>query len=381
MDKKLGFGFMRLPLLDNNDQTAFDTKTINKMVDAFLARGFTYFDTAYTYHDFKSEVAIREALVKRHNRDVFTLATKLPPRILQAVADQERIFNEQLEKCGVEYFDYYLIHNIGVSSYQQALKYDTFGFAMDKKQAGRIKNVGMSFHDTPELLDEVLTAHPELDFVQLQINYIDWENPGIQSKICYEVARKHNIPIIVMEPCKGGNLARAPEEAEELMKAYHPAASIPSWAIRFAASQEGVLMVLSGMSTLEQVLDNTSYMADFKPLNDTEYKIVNAVTEIINANTAVACTTCRYCVAGCPKNIAIPDYFALYNSAKLATCDNISSQFVYYMNLTANHGKASECIECKKCETACPQHLKITEHLKDVAKTFDAAPALPAKPK
>ena len=379
MLKQLGFGCMRLPLLDKDDQTSFDTETLNKLVDTFLERGFTYFDTALTYHGFKSEEAIREALVKRHNRDEFTLATKLPPRMLKSVEDQDRIFNEQLENCGVEFFDYFLLHNIGVSAYQQACKYDTFGFALKKKEEGKIKNLGISFHDTPELLDEILTAHPELDFVQLQINYIDWENPGIQSRRCYEVARKHNKSIVVMEPCKGGNLASVPEKAEELMKAYNPEASIASWAIRFAASQEGVMMVLSGMNTTEQVLDNTSYMADFKPLNEEEYRIINQVIDIINENTLIPCTTCRYCVEGCPQNIAIPDYFALYNSAKRAVTDNISSQFVYYMNLNSNHGKASDCIDCKQCEKACPQHLKITEYLKDVAVEFEAGPGLPTK--
>ena len=331
MAKRLGFGCMRLPLLDKDDQTSFDTEALNKLVDTFLEKGFTYFDTAYTYHGFKSEEAIREALVKRHNRDEFTLATKLPPRMLKSVDDQERIFNEQLENCGVEFFDYYLLHNIGVSAYEQACKFDTFGFALKKKEEGNIKNVGMSFHDTPELLDEILTAHPELDFVQLQINYIDWENPGIQSRRCHEVARKHNKPIVVMEPIKGGNLASVPKKAKELMKAYDKDASVASWAIRFAASQEGVMMVLSGMSTIEQVLDNTSYMTDFKPLTKEEYNIIDQVIDIINEDTAIPCTTCRYCEEGCPKNIAIPDYFALYNSAKRAVTDNISSQFVYYM--------------------------------------------------
>ena len=380
MAKRLGFGCMRLPLLDKDDQTSFDTETLNKLVDTFLEKGFTYFDTAYTYHGFKSEEAIREALVKRHNRDEFALATKLPPRMLKLVEDQERIFNEQLENCGVEFFDYYLLHNVGVSAYEQACKYDTFGFALKKKEEGKIKNIGMSFHDTPELLDEILTAHPELDFVQLQINYIDWENPGIQSRRCHEVARKHNKPIVVMEPLKGGNLASVPKKAEELMKAYDKDASVASWAIRFAASQEGVMMVLSGMNTMEQVLDNTSYMTDFKPLAKEEYNITAQVIDIINEDTAIPCTTCRYCEEGCPKNIAIPDYFALYNSAKRAVTDNISSQFVYYMNLTSTRGKASDCIECKKCEETCPQHLKITEYLKDVVAEFEeGGPALPTK--
>jgi len=369
---------MRLPLLDKDDQTSFDTETSNKLVDTFLERGFTYFDTAYTYHEFKSEKAVRETLVKRHNRDEFALATKLPPRMLKSVEDQERIFNEQLKNCGVEFFDYFLLHNIGVSAYER--RYDTFGFALKKKDEGKIKNLSISFHDTPELLDEILTAHPELDFVQLQINYIDWENPGIQSRRCYEVARKHNKPIVVMEPCKGGNLALVPEKAEGLMKEYNQGASTASWAIRFAASQEGVMMVLSGMNTMEQVLDNTSYMADFKPLNEEEYRIISQVIDIINEDTAIPCTTCRYCVEGCPKKIAIPDYFALYNSAKRAATDNISSQFVYYLNLTSNHGKASDCIDCKQCEEACHQHLKITEYLKDVTVEFEAGgPALPTK--
>lgn len=377
--KKLGFGCMRLPLLNKDDQTAVDLETLNTLVDAFLEKGFTYFDTALTYHGFKSEEFVREALVKRHDREKFLLATKLPPRVLKAEEDQERIFNEQLEKCGVEFFDYYLLHNIGVSAYQQARQYDSFGFVQRKKREGKIKNVGMSFHDTPELLDEILTAHPELDFVQLQINYIDWENPGIQSRRCYEVARKHNMPIIIMEPCKGGNLAFVPDAAEKLMKSYNPAASVPSWAIRFAASQEGVIMVLSGMNMMEQVLDNTSYMADIKHLSAEEYQIIAQVTDLINADTAIPCTTCRYCVDKCPKQIAIPDYFALYNSAKRAVTDNISSQFVYYLNLTSTHGKAGDCISCKKCEAACPQHLKIAEYMKDVSAVFDNGPGLPAK--
>lgn len=369
--KKLGFGFMRLPLLDTEDQTSFDYETLNSLVDTYLEQGFTYFDTALTYHNGLSEEALRKAVVERHPRDSFTIATKLPPRVLTSEKEQQEIFDGQLRRCGVEYFDYYLVHNIGVSSYRQACEYDTFGFVQRMKQEGKIKNMGMSFHDTPQLLDEILTAHPELDFVQLQINYIDWENPGIQSRKCLEVAKKHGMSVIVMEPCKGGNLAKVPQEAERLMKAYNPTASIPSWAIRYAASQDGVFMVLSGMNRMEHLQDNVSYMQDFKELNTEEYAIINQVTEIINANTAVPCTACRYCVDGCPKQIAIPDYFALYNSAKRAVTDNMSSQLVYYLNLASTHGKASDCIGCGKCEKACPQHLDITGYLKDVAETFE----------
>jgi hypothetical protein len=379
MTKKLGFGCMRLPLLDKVDQTSVDMETLERLVDTFLDRGFTYFDTALTYHGFRSEEFVRKALVERHARSEYTIATKLPPRVLKSAEDQERIFGEQLERVGVGYFDYYLIHNLGVSAYKQAQAFGTFEFVQRKKREGKIRNVGISFHDTPELLDEILAAHPDLDFVQLQINYIDWENPGIQSRRCLEIARKHALPIIVMEPCKGGNLAVVPEEAEKLMKAYAPEASVPSWAIRFVASQDGVMMVLSGMNTMEQVLDNSSYMFDFKALNEEEYKVIEKVSGIINANTVVPCTACQYCVPYCPKKIAIPDYFALYNSAKRAVTDNISSQFVYYMNLASTHGKAADCIACKSCEKACPQHLKISEYMKDVSATFDNGPGLPTK--
>lgn len=381
MNKRLGFGCMRLPLLDKSDNTSIDKETLEKMVDIFLEKGFYYFDTAYTYHNYMSEEIMREALVKRYSRDKFTFATKLPMRDLITYEDQERIFNEQLNNCGVEYFDYYLLHNIGVNAYKKACELDSFGFGFEKKKEGKIKNFGLSFHDTPELLDEILTNHPEIDFVQLQINYIDWENPGIQSKRCYEVARKHNKPIIVMEPCKGGNLANLPKKAEEIFKEYNPNASNASWAIRFAASQEGVIMVLSGMNSTEQVLDNTSYMTDFKPLNEEEYKIINKAIEIINENTVIPCTGCRYCEKDCPQKIAISDYFALYNNTKLATTSNISSQFVYYLNLTSRYGKAEDCIGCEQCEKSCPQHLKISELLKDVSKTFDITPPFPTRKK
>ena len=366
--KKLGFGFMRLPVKEQIDQSSIDMDTLNQMVDTFLDRGFTYFDTAYMYHTGKSENAIRESLVKRHKRDSFTLATKLPMMSLNSKEDMERIFSEQLEKCGVEYFDYYLLHNLNVSHYELANKLGSFDFIMEKKKEGKIKRIGFSYHDKADLLDEILTAHPEVEFVQLQINYLDWDSESIQSRKCYEVARKHKVPVIVMEPVKGGKLAKVPEEAEKLLKSFHPEMSVPSWAIRYAASLEGVMMVLSGMSDLEQLMDNTGYMQEVKPFTKEEYDIVDKTAQLITeAMNLIPCTACHYCEEGCPKGIVISTCFALYNK-EIETGYALKQ---YYYGATQDSGKASDCIECNQCEKNCPQHLEIIKYLKDVVQMFE----------
>ena len=370
--KKLGFGLMRLPLVNPDDQTSIDIEQFKAMADLFIERGFTYFDTAYPYHGGKSEEALREAVVKRYPREAFTVTSKMPVWAIKEEADLERVFNEQLERCGVDYFDYYWLHALNRERVEVMDQMDGWGFLARKRDEGKIRHIGFSFHDNSTLLAEILEKHPEMEYVQLQINYLDWESPAIESRACYELCEKHGKQVIVMEPVKGGSLARVPEAIDKLFKDYNPDASPASWAIRYCASLPNVLMVLSGMSNMEQMEDNTAYMQDFQPLNDEEQAILAQATQVIRDSIAIPCTACHYCSDGCPQEIAIPEYFNLYNTLQQFPEQKMNSK-LYYDLVAKSHGKASECLECGQCEAQCPQHIDIIDNLKLVATAFEEA--------
>ena len=350
--KKLGFGAMRLPTVDG----VIDHEQVCQMVDMFLGRGFTYFDTAYVYHGGKSEVALREALVKRYPRDSFTVATKLPAWEIKEQADVERLFNEQLERLGVDYIDFYLLHNVNGSTLPIFDDNDCWTWLAGLKEKGLAKRVGFSFHDSAAKLDEVLTAHPFVDFVQLQINYIDWKSEKVDSEGVYEVAARHGKRVIVMEPVKGGLLAQLPAEANAAL-AEAGTGSPASFAVRYAASLENVLVTLSGMSTLAQMEDNSSYMEEFKPLCDAERAAIAKVVDILNAVPTAPCTACKYCVEGCPMGIRIPNMISVLNEMRRYGVNE--KTMGSYKFAKGDGADAGDCIGCGQCETACPQHLEI----------------------
>lgn len=355
---KLGFGLMRLP----RKGLRMDIPQISRMVDLFLESGFTYFDTAYVYPG--SEAAIKKALVDRYPRESYTLATKLCGFMMASTEKAAKNqFYTSLRRTGAGYFDYYLLHALMENNYQRYDRFHLWDFVAEQKEKGLIRHLGFSFHAGPELLDQILTAHPEVDFVQLQINYGDWENPRVSSRANYEVARKHGKSIVVMEPVKGGRLANPPKAVKELFQSYDPDASPASWAIRFVASLDGIITVLSGMSNLSQMRDNTTYMKNFKPLNEEEQEIIRKAQKILGHSSTIPCTACHYCTGGCPKQIPIPEIFDAANR-QLGNGQMEEAKAAYQQALKG-HGGPADCIECLQCERACPQHLPVTNLLKE----------------
>ena len=362
--KNFGFGCMRLPM--NGDQV--DIAETTRMVDEFLAQGFNYFDTAHGYMGGKSEPALKECLTSRYPREAYSLTDKLTDSYFKTEADIRPFFESQLEACGVDYFDFYLMHAQNADNFKKFKACRAYETAFALKAEGRIRHVGLSFHDRAEVLDQILTEYPQIEVVQIQFNYLDYDDIAVQSRKCYEVCRKHGKPVLVMEPVKGGSLVNLPEEAKKVLDDLH-GGSPASYAIRFAAGFPGMMMVLSGMSNMEQMKDNLSYMRDFKPLNEIELAAVKKVQEIFHKMNMIPCTACRYCVEGCPKQISIPDLFAIMNIKQLH--HDWNADYYYEEVHTAPGRRASDCLKCGKCEKICPQHLPIRKLLEEVAKEFD----------
>lgn len=362
---KLGFGLMRLPMLGKE----IDIEQVKVMVDKFLAAGFKYFDTAYGYGDGASERAAKTALVDRYPRESFYLATKLPAWTAKDEADAKQMFYTSLERTGAGYFDFYLLHNLGPGRKETFDKFGIWDFLAERKKEGLIRHLGFSMHDTAEALDAVLTEHPEMEFVQLQINYTDWEDEKVQSRACYEVARKHGKPVVIMEPVKGGSLAKLPAPAAAPLLETRPDLSVASWGVRFAASLDGLVTVLSGMSTVEQMENNISFMKDFQPLNEQEYAAIDKTNAYLRSVPTIPCTACSYCTKGCPQEINIPGVFSAFNSYKVY--QNLTAAMPGYCFGTMKGGKAMDCVECGQCESVCPQKISIIEELKNASALFD----------
>ena len=360
--KKLGFGFMRLPTRAG----LIDYKELNKMVDAFMSAGFNYFDTAHSYMTLRSESAIKKSLVKRYPRESFYLTNKLTSNFFVNDKQIRPLFNSQLKACGVDYFDIYIAHSVNSTNYEKFKRCNAFEICRELKKEGKIHHFGISFHDKADVLERILSEQPDIEVVQIQLNYLDYEDPSVEGRKCYEVCRKFNKPVLIMEPVKGGSLADPPEEAKKAFDELK-GGSYASYAIRYAAGFEGVLTVLSGMGNMQMMTDNISYMKDFVPLDEREQNAVQRACDAFKSLNLIQCTDCRYCMDVCPKNIPIPDYFACLNATKQSKKWNPA---MYYRRIKANAPKPDECIKCGKCENACPQHLEIRQLLEDVSKNF-----------
>ena len=361
--KNFGFGCMRLPMKDGE----VDKVEFSRMVDKFLTDGFNYFDTAHGYLQGKSETAIKECLTDRYPRDRYILTDKLTAPYFNSEAEIRPFFENQLKWCGVDYFDFYLMHAQSKEIFEKFKACRAYETAFALKAEGKVKHVGISFHDRAEVLDEILTEYPAIEVVQIQFNYVDYDDPAVQSKKCYEVCRKHGKPVIVMEPVKGGTLVNLPEDAGKVLDEL--GGSRAGYAIRLAAGFDGMMMVLSGMSDMAQMEDNLSFMREFKPLDETERAAVKKVCDILHSKHMIPCTACRYCTDGCPKHIFIPDLFACMNAKNVY--HDWNADYYYEDVYTVRGGKASDCVKCGKCEKSCPQHLPIRELLVEVAKTFE----------
>lgn len=362
---KLGFGFMRLPMIGEE----IDIEQTKEMVDLFMSKGFSYFDSSWGYIGGKSEEAMKTAIVDRYPRESFQIATKCPAWIVKTEEEAKNMIWTSLKRIGAGYIDFYLLHNLGES---RTKIFDDFGmwdYVRELKEKGLVRHIGFSIHDKADALDKILTEHPEMEFVQFQLNYADWESCSIEARKCYEVALKHNKPIVIMEPLKGGALANPVDSVKKIFKDANPTMSVASWGIRYAASLDNIVTVLSGMSSIEQVRDNVSYMEHFKPLNEDERAVVEKARQAFSAIPCIPCTSCEYCVKGCPQKIHIPNVFAAYNR-KMIYDDFYHAQLFYKFSVLSG-GKASDCIACGSCEGVCPQHINIIENLKTIAEELE----------